>query len=96
MYTPAYVTVGASWDRLPEDVRATLQRIAAESQSFVHETAAQMDADFLDQLREAGVEVNEADREAFLRASAEIFEEFGNTVEGGEALLDQALALEGR
>ena len=39
VYTPAYVTVGASWDRLPEDVRATLRRVAAESQSFVYETA---------------------------------------------------------
>ena len=55
-----------------------------------------MDADFLEELRESGVEVNEADREAFLRASTEIFEEFGNTVEGGEALLAQALALAGR
>ena len=96
VYTPAYVTVGASWGRLPEDVRATLRRVAAESQSFVYEMAARMDADFLKELREAGVEVNEADREAFLRASTEIFEEFGNTVEGGEALLAQALALEGR
>ena len=53
--------------------------------SFVHETAAQMDSDFLDELRDAGVEVNSADRDAFIRASREIFEEFGNTVEGGDA-----------
>ena len=93
VYTPAYVTVGASWSRLPEDVQASLRRIAAETQSFVHETAAQMDADFLEELREAGVEVNDADREAFIRASSEIFEEFGNTVEGGEAMVAEALAL---
>ena len=62
----------------------------------MHETAARMDADFLVELREAGVEVNDADREAFLRVSTEIFEEFGNTVEGGQALLTQALALESR
>jgi tripartite ATP-independent transporter DctP family solute receptor len=93
VYTPAYVTVGASWDRLPEDVRATLQRIASESQSFVHETATQMDADFLVELREAGVEVNEPDREAFIRASTEIFEEFGSTVEGGDAMVADALSL---
>ena len=71
----------------------SLRRIAAETQSFVHETAAQMDADFLEELREAGVEVNDADREAFIRASSEIFEEFGNTVEGGEAMVAEALAL---
>ena len=95
VYTPAYVTVGASWTRLPEDVQATLRRIAAETQVFVHETAAQMDADFLDELREAGVEVNSADRDAFVRASVEIFEEFGSTVEGGDALVADALALAG-
>jgi len=94
VYTPAYVTVGASWDRLPEDVRATLRRIASETQPFVHETATEMDTRFLDELREAGVQVNEADRDAFVRASREIFEEFGNTVEGGEAMVAQALALE--
>ncbi|MEC7847475.1 MAG: TRAP transporter substrate-binding protein, partial [Gemmatimonadota bacterium] len=93
VYTPAYVTVGASWDRLPEDVRATLQRIASENQSFVHETATQMDADFLVELREAGVEVNQPDRDAFIRASTEIFEEFGSTVEGGEAMVADALSL---
>ena len=93
VYTPAYITVGASWNRLPEDVQATLRRIASETQSFVHETAAQMDSDFLDELSAAGVEVNDADREAFIRASREIFEEFGNTVEGGDALVAQALAL---
>lgn len=93
VYTPAYVTVGASWNRLPEDVQATLRRIASETQSFVHETAAQMDSYFLDELSAAGVEVNDADREAFIRASREIFGEFGSTVEGGDALVAQALAL---
>ena len=93
VYTPAYVTVGASWTGLPEDVQATLRRIASATQSFVHETATQMDMDFLEELREAGVEVNAADRDAFIRASGEIFEEFGNTVEGGEAMVAEALAL---
>ena len=52
-----------------------------------------MDANFLDELREAGVEVNNADRAAFVRASVEIFEEFGSAVEGGDALVADALAL---
>ena len=93
VYTPAYVTVGASWTRLPEDIQVTLRRIASETQAFVHETAARMDANFLDELREAGVEVNNADRAAFVRASVEIFEEFGSAVEGGDALVADALAL---
>ena len=93
VYTPAFVTVGASWDRLPEDVRTALRRIATETQPFVYETAAQMDEDFLVELRAAGLEVNTPDREAFVRASADIFGEFGSTVEGGDALVARALAL---
>ncbi len=95
VYTPAYVTVGASWNRLSEDIRATLTEIARETQAFVYETAGRMDAEFLDALREAGVEVNEADRESFVRASRPIFDEFGSTVDGGEALVAHAFELSG-
>ena len=95
VYTPAYVTVGASWERLPEDVRDALTEIAAKTQVFVYETAARMDADFLEELRAAGVQVNDADREAFVAASGEIFREFGSTVEGGDDLVSRALELAG-
>ncbi len=95
VYTPAYVTVGASWDRLPEDVRAALTEIAAETQAFVHDMAARMDADFLEELRAGGVQVNDADREAFVSASRAIFQEFGSTVEGGDAMVARALELAG-
>ena len=95
VYTPAYVTAGASWGRLPEDVQAALREIALETQQFVHEAAARMDADFLEELRAAGVQVNDADRESFVEASQEIFEEFGSTVEGGDAMVARALELAG-
>lgn len=94
VYTPAYVTVGLnSWNRLPEDVRAILSETARELQTFVYETAATMDADYLAQIREAGVEINEPAYESFTDASNAIYDEFAESVDGARALLDHALRL---
>lgn len=95
VYTPAYVTVGRSFDRLSEDLQAELTRIARETQSYVYETAARMDAEFLEAIRAEGVEVNTPDLEAFREASQEIYAEFGETVEGGQATVDLTLSLVG-
>ena len=95
VYTPAYVTVGRSFDRLPEDLQAELARIAKETQNYVYETAARMDAEFLDAIRAEGVEVNTPDLPAFREASREIYAEFGETVEGGQATVDLTLSLAG-
>ena len=40
-------------------------------------------------IRDAGVEVNEADKAAFIEASAPIYTEFSDTVEGGAALIER-------
>ena len=40
VYTPAYVIAGArKWERLPADVRKSLEDIAKETQAFVYQTA---------------------------------------------------------
>jgi TRAP-type transport system periplasmic protein len=95
VYTPAYLTVGRSWERMPEDIRTEIRRIARETQAFVYETAARMDEEFLEAIRAEGVEVNEPDREAFVRASRAIYEEFGGSVQGGREMAEEALALAG-
>lgn len=94
VYTPAYVLVGKSkWDKLPKDVAAELEKIAKETQAFVYETATAMENDLLSKLKAGGMEVNEADKAAFVKASASIYEEFGADVKGGKELVDQALSL---
>jgi len=93
VYTPAFLTAGASWRRLPEDVRVAIVQVARDLQPFVHETAARMDDDVLEALRRAGMMVNEADRDRFRTASEPIYVEFGRSVEGGSALIQKALAL---
>ena len=94
VYTPAYVLVGKKkWDSLPKDVAAELEKIAKESQAFVYETATAMEDDLLAKLKAGGMQVNEADKAAFVKASAPIYEEFGADVKGGKDLVDKALSL---
>jgi TRAP-type transport system periplasmic protein len=93
VYTPAYLTAGRSWDRLPADVRKTLEDVAKEMQPVALKIAAEMDGDLLKKLRAAGMEVNEADKDAFIKASEAIYKEFSSEVPQGKDLIDKALAL---
>jgi len=96
VYTPAYVTVGKNkWNSLPEDVRTTLEEVAKETQAYVYETALAMEEDLLAKIKAAGVEVNEANKKAFVDASKPIYQEFSNSFDGAGAMVDGALALAG-
>jgi len=91
VYTPAYVVVSPSrWDGLPPEVRTILEEEARAAQAFVHETAARLDSDLLEQLRAEGVSVNIPDRRPFLEASRSMYEEYATNVEGGGDLLQRA------
>jgi tripartite ATP-independent transporter DctP family solute receptor len=93
VYTPAFVTAGASWARLPADVQKILVDTAQEMQPVVYKIAADLDSDLLGKLKKAGMQVNEADKNAFIKASTKIYEEFSKEVPGGKELIDKALAL---
>jgi tripartite ATP-independent transporter DctP family solute receptor len=94
VYTPAYITVGSKkWGNLPADVRKTLEDTAKEVQPFVYATAAKDETDLLQKLTAAGMQVNEANKAAFVKASKAIYDEFGTSVKGSKALIDKALSL---
>src|SRR5438046_6114939 len=94
VYTPAYLTVGKTkWEALPPDVRKILEDTARETQAYVYETAARDDADLLAKLKQAGMQVNDVDKDAFIGASKPIYEEFGKEVPGAKELIDRAVAL---
>jgi tripartite ATP-independent transporter DctP family solute receptor len=94
VYTPAYVTAGKQkFESLPAEVQQVLEETAKETQGFVYETAAQLDQDLLTKLREGGIQVNEADKDAFIAASQPIYDEFSSEVEGGKQLIEKALSL---
>ncbi len=78
---------------MPEDVQAMLTDCGNKAQDFTYETAAQLEIDLLDVIKAAGVEVNEADKAAFIEASKPIYKAFADEVDGGQELIDQVLGL---
>ena len=93
VYTPGYVVVSAShWTALPPDVRRVLEEEARSVQTFVHDTAVRLDDELLAQVEAEGVKVTRPDRDAFLIASSDIYDEFDQAVEGGGLLVERAVA----
>ncbi len=94
VYTPAYLTVGTKhWETLPADVRKVLEDTAKETQAFVYQVAAHDDEELLGKLKQAGMQVNEVDKDAFVTASKPIYEEFSKEVPGAKDAIDRANAL---
>ncbi len=94
VYTPAYLTVGKTkWESLPPDVRKILEDTAKETQAYVYEQAALDEAALLAKLKQAGMQVNDVDKDAFIAASKPIYEEFGKEVPGAKEVIDRAVAL---
>jgi tripartite ATP-independent transporter DctP family solute receptor len=94
VYTPAYVLVSDKhFAKLPEDVQDALVKCARETQDFVYESAARLETELLQNLKDGGIEVNEADKDAFISASTPIYEEFAASVEGGQTLIDTVQGL---
>lgn len=94
VYTPAYVTVGASkWAKLPADIRTTLEQTARDVQAFVYAEAERLEVDLLSKIKAGGVKVNDANKDAFIKASSGIYDEFANTVAGGKELVTKAQGL---
>ncbi len=94
VYTPAYVTVGTErWAKLPEDVRTILRDTARETQEFAYATAERMDPELLEDLRNAGIVINEPDQDAFVTASSAVYDEFAASVANGGDLIDRDMAL---
>jgi tripartite ATP-independent transporter DctP family solute receptor len=94
VYTPAYITTGKKrWDSLPADVRKILEETARETQAFVYASAAKFDDELLAKMKAAGMQVNEADKAAFVKASKVVYDEYGAEVKGAKELIDRSLAL---
>jgi len=76
-------------------MQATLKDCASQTQDFTYEHAAQLEVDLLEEIKAAGVEVNEADKDAFIAASRPVYDAFAAEVDGGGDLIDKVLALGG-
>ncbi len=94
VYTPAYVLVSAkNFAKLPEDVQADLIAAAEESREAVYTMAAELETELLGNLQAGGIEVNEADKQAFIEASKPVYDEFASSVDGGAELISRVQAL---
>jgi tripartite ATP-independent transporter DctP family solute receptor len=94
VYTPAYVTVGAKkWASLSPDVQKILEDTAKATQAFVYRTAEADENDLLGKIKAAGVQVNAANKDAFIAASRPVYDEYSKEVPGAKEVIDRAITL---
>lgn len=94
VYSPSYLTTGAgSWGELPDDVKQAVTEVAASVQEWALAQGQAADDELVAKVRAAGVEINEADKAAFVAASAPVYAAFAEKVPGGDALVSRAQAL---
>jgi TRAP-type transport system periplasmic protein len=87
VYTPAYLLISEDvWQKVPEDARAILSKIAVELGDFARSEGERLDKELLGKLSPP-LKVNEVDKDAFVKASAGIYADFGKEVSGGAELV---------
>ncbi len=79
IYAPAlFVMSLPKWNALPEEAQTLVQQAAREASQYARAQNAEMEAEQLTALEEAGMEINESpDIEAFQAAVAPIYEQYG-------------------
>jgi TRAP-type transport system periplasmic protein len=94
VYTPSFPVVSVQrFNAYPEEVQEAILEEGMGLTPWVYELAERLDTEVRDELIAAGMEFNEADREAFVAASQQVYDLFAEEVPGGKELIDQALAL---
>ena len=94
VYSPAYPTVGvAAFEKLDPQIQEVLATTAQEVAVWAREQGASEDGKLLQELKDSGMQVNEADHQAFVDGSKPLYEKFANEVEGGQALIDKVQSL---
>jgi tripartite ATP-independent transporter DctP family solute receptor len=96
VYTPAYPTMGKTvYDEMDPEIRQVLEDTAREVTQWARETGAADDQTLRGQLAEAGMQVNEADRGAFVEASTAVYDQYESEFPEGGELVKKVLALSG-
>ena len=54
----------------------------------MYELAANLETELLQNLKDGGITVNEADKGAFVAASKPVYDEFADSVKGGAELIE--------
>ena len=97
MYEPILISK-RTWDRLTPEQQQALEAAGQKAEAYFAEEAAKVDQELVQTYKDAGVEVVEMSQEnydAWLDVAKEsAYEIFANEVEGGQELIDKALAVE--
>lgn len=94
VYSPSYPTMGkAMYDKMDPAIVSVLEATARELEAWARDKGEEADTALKDKLVAAGMSYNEADRAAFVAASKPIYDAFAAEVKGGQALIDDAIAL---
>jgi len=87
VYTPAYLVVGEdAWAKLPKDVQGTLSKLAWDMGDFARSEGERLDKELMSKLAPP-MTANEVDKDAFIKASRAIYDDFGKEVPGGADLV---------
>ena len=87
VYTPAYLVVSEDfWKKLSQEIQSTLSKIAWEMGDFARSEGERLDKELMGKLAPP-MKANEVDKDAFIKASAAIYEDFGKEVPGGAELV---------
>jgi TRAP-type C4-dicarboxylate transport system substrate-binding protein len=74
-------------------VQKTIEEVAKEMQPVALKMGAELDDELLKKLKDAGMQVNEVDKDAFIKASGKIYEEFSKEIPEGKELIEKSMAL---
>jgi tripartite ATP-independent transporter DctP family solute receptor len=92
VYSPAFLAISeVTWKRLPPDVQQTMQKVAREVGDFARREGERLDRELIEKMKP--IQVNEVDKEAFIKASEAVYERFATEVRGGGELVKQIQAL---
>jgi tripartite ATP-independent transporter DctP family solute receptor len=87
VYTPAYLVASEDfWKKLPKDIQAPLAKTAWEIGDFARSEGERLDKELMGKLAPP-MKANEVDKDAFIKASTAIYEDFGKEVPGGAELV---------
>jgi len=87
VYTPAYLLVSEDfWKKLPRDVQDTITKHALAAGDFARSEGERLDNELQGKLAPP-MRANEPDKDAFIKASASVYQEFGKQVPGGTELV---------
>ncbi|HWO97548.1 MAG TPA: TRAP transporter substrate-binding protein [Bacillus sp. (in: firmicutes)] len=86
------------YQQLPADLQKTVDEVAAEVSDWQWDQSAADEEAYMKTLKESGIEITElsdSEKEAFIKATGGVYEEF-KKVEGGQELLDAIKEAEGQ